>query len=116
MNFTAPPWRTNTRDCLLDLLRFIEEQIQQAKTDAADQLAAVDAASGVVPLIMRRLDESEHFKTTFMLAFDNQFDRIRWHDWWEQFAKVGPEDFSAQADNLLSSIGVVKPILESWPA
>lgn len=38
-----------------DLLDFMEEQIRQSASTTADQLAAIDAASGVIPLMRDRL-------------------------------------------------------------
>ena len=97
----ANAYHTDLRACLLDLLNFIAEQVEQAKRDPAEQYVAVDAARGVIPLMRSRLTEDNYLKTIFMLTFDQQVEEPWWRDWWENFAKLTPEEFSKEADKLL---------------
>jgi hypothetical protein len=112
MRNAAIVWRTDMRDCLIDLLSFIEEQVELAKKDVADQYAAIDAARGVIPLLKCRLKEKEEILTSFMLTdFAQQFEAADWRDWWEDFARAGTPAFSKKADGLLETITVLKSIL-----
>jgi hypothetical protein len=92
---------TDTRDCLLDLINFIQEQIERAKADPSDQVAAVDAARGVVPYIQDRLRGDDFLQTIFMLTFDEQVTSVHWNDWWTKFSKLPPTEFSEKVDALL---------------
>jgi hypothetical protein len=47
-------WRTDATDCAYDLFSFMEEQIEVAKSNPADQLAAIDAASGAIPIVEKK--------------------------------------------------------------
>jgi hypothetical protein len=64
------PLLCNPRDFVLDLLNFVAEQIELAKANPADQLAAIDAASGVIPVLKSRLDDD--LKSTFGIVLQNR--------------------------------------------
>ena len=64
------PLLCNPRDFVLDLLNFVAEQIELAKANPADQLAAIDAASGVIPALKSRLDDD--LKSTFGIVLQNR--------------------------------------------
>ena len=98
--------RCNLRDFILDLLDFMEEQIELAKASPEDQLAAIDAASGVIPLLHNKLDDD--LAGNFVLLLQNKFDSS-WRDDWNAFAKLkSPEEFRKEADNLVM---VIFPLL-----
>ena len=54
-------WQTDLASFLLDHLTFMEEQLSVAKTNSADQFAAIDAAKSAFVLIQAtaRPDRSE---------------------------------------------------------
>jgi hypothetical protein len=97
----------NPRDFVVDLLNFVAEQIELAKTNPADQLAAIDAASGVIPLLKSRLDD--YRKTSFVLALGNKFDGDTWRKEWDELAAMkSPEEFGSAADALLGTIKILR--------
>jgi formate dehydrogenase maturation protein FdhE len=108
-------YHTELHACLFDLLNFIEEQLERAKSDPTEQYVATDAARGVIPLMRSRLAENDHLRTLFMLVFNKQVEEPCWREWWEQFAKMTPQEFSEEANKLLNSddgvIGVLRKLL-----
>ena len=108
-------YHTDLRACLLDLLNFIAEQIERAKCGPAEQYIAVDAARGVIPLMKSRLTEDDYLKTIFMLTFNQQVEEPWWREWWENLAKLTPQEFSIEADKLLNpgtgSIAALRQVL-----
>lgn len=97
------------RDFLSDLLNFMEEQIRQAASDPADQLAAIDAAGSVVPLMNDRLSKPEGhvLLTQFMLVFENGIDR----EWWGKLKGMPADEFAKETAVLLRQIGCVKDLV-----
>ena len=97
----------NPRDFVLDLLNFVAEQIELAKANPADQRAATDAASGVIPVLKGRLDD--YLKTSFVLALQNKFDGDTWRKEWNELAAMNsPEEFRTAADALLDTIDILR--------
>ena len=93
---------SNPRDFALDLLNFAAEQIELAKANPADQLAAIDAASGVIPVLKNRLDDD--LKSIFGIVLQNRFDRS-WREEWDELAAMQPhEEFRGAAEALLREI------------
>lgn len=113
MNGSTPGYRTDLGDFLHDLLVFIEAQVGRAKTHGDDQRAAVDAASGVVPLIKTRLEGNQFTRSTFMLALGEQIDGPEWRNWWDNFGNLQPSLFQHEADKLLDAITALKEAIAS---
>jgi hypothetical protein len=97
------------RDFVLDLLNFMAEQIELAKANSAHQLGAVDAASGVIPLLKGKLDDD--LKGKFGLALQNKFDRT-WRQEWDELAGMqSSEEFRKAASALLRQIEIVRSVV-----
>ena len=83
---------SNPRDFALDFLNFVVEPIKLATATPADQLAAVDAASGVIPVLKSRLGDD--LKTIIALVLGNKYDGATWRKEWGDFAALNsPEEF-----------------------
>jgi hypothetical protein len=119
--------RCDLRDVLADLLDFMEEQIKGAVENPDDQLAAVDAASGVIPLMRDRLyakagtpedevlthlaPEDRILPTQFLFVLGNAFESGWWREWWDRLAKLQPWEFREEATSLLESIAELKTVV-----
>jgi hypothetical protein len=103
MSMAADKPHTDTRECLLDLINFIQEQIERAKADPLDRVAAIDAARGVVPYLQNRLAEDKFLQTIFALTFNEQVTSANWSDWWTKLSKLGQKEFTDTVDALLDS-------------
>ena len=100
--------RTGLRDFLLDSLDFIQERIEEALTNPASQLAAINEAGCAIPQMERRLrDEDEGLWSGCLLAFG---PRIQGTGWWENFAKMKRPDFTAEAESLLAPDGQIEAV------
>ena len=70
----------------------MEEQIKQALSNPADQSAAIDAATGTIPLMRDRLRtddaESKVLWTQFLFIFENRIEDPYWKQWWQKFANL----------------------------
>jgi hypothetical protein len=97
-------WQTNLTHFMLDSLSFIEEQIEQAQVNAADQYAAVHVAAGIVPMIESRLQGHDYLIAVFQLTIQDIFRP----NWWEKFAEMKSEEFSAKSGWLLERIKLMK--------
>jgi hypothetical protein len=111
-------FRCDLRDFLLDLLDFLEEQIEQAMFDPADQRAAVDAARGVIPLIRRRLDsdqepEAQSLWASFVLAPGNKFEDRYWRRAWDDLATMPPEEFREAAKVLMDTVEALRQVVNN---
>ena len=96
-------WQTDLASFLLDHLTFMEEQISGAKTNSADQIAAMDAARSAFVLIQTRLEQQDlTLATQYALLFDPYSPS---HHKWTETAKLKPAEFSSEIDRLL---GVIK--------
>jgi len=97
--------RCDLRDFLADLLHFMEEQIKQALSNPADQSAAIDAATGTIPLMRDRLRtddaESKVLWTQFLFIFENRIEDPYWKQWWQKFANLAPDEFAGEAKKLI---------------
>ena len=83
---------SNPRDFALDFLNFVVEPIKLATATPADQLAAVDAASGVIPVLKSRLGDD--LKTIIALVLGNKYDGATWRtEWGDYDALNSPEEF-----------------------
>ena len=96
---------------LFNLLEFIEEQLERARSDPTERYAAVDAASGVIPFIRKRLEGDEELTTQFLLVFDAEF-YDHWKEWWGKLAKANADEFEDEAARLIHKIQFVKTNLD----
>jgi hypothetical protein len=92
-------------------LDFIIEQVTLARS-LADRVAAIDAASGVVPLIRCRLREDEQLFATFALLFQGLMFYPCWQESWIDIAKGPPPEFEAFANDLIERCKVAKDLFE----
>jgi len=111
-------FRCDLRDFLLDLLDFVEEQIEQAVSEPADQRAAVDAASGVVPVIRDRLNSDpspqvEALWASFLLVPGNKFEERYWRTEWDALEIMAPDDFREAARVLIELIETLRQVVRA---
>ncbi|MGC2410505.1 MAG: hypothetical protein WA441_11060 [Methyloceanibacter sp.] len=104
--------KCDLRDFMFDLLNFIEEQVELAKANPADQAGAVDVASGAIPLLVSRLSEDGRLQAVFMFVFrGEQYEEPGWQVWWNEFGLSPPDEFAAKADDLIQKIDALKTSL-----
>src|SRR5258708_29729231 len=108
-NQAPTAYRCDLKDFLHDLLSFVEEQLKEAVAKPEDQLAAVDAASGVIPLMMDRLFEDQALLAQFMLALGDKIDERLWQEQWNKFAKMERGEFEVTAHKMLEAITALPP-------
>lgn len=97
---------------LFDVLDFMAEQIEQAKSDT-DRVAAIDAASGAVPMFKQRLTENKYIAAPAILLLDQWMFVGHWQENWDALAKESAEQFSNSADDLISRINTAKSAMQS---
>ena len=100
-------WRTDATDCVHDLFSFMEEQIELAKSNPADQLAAIDAAGGVIPILEKRLETHKTLPQLLVLFGDFASLRRRLHE----LAAMDRTEFEAKVGGVLEAAGVAKSLL-----
>jgi hypothetical protein len=100
-------WRTDATDCVHDLFCFMEEQIELAKSNPADQLAAIDAAGGVVPILEIRLEN--HKTLPQLLVLFGDFASLRRQ--LNELAAMDRTGFEAKVGGILQTVGVAKSLL-----
>ena len=91
-------------DLVLELLKFIEEQIALAKLDpTAHQAAVVVVCNDAIQVLKRQLATNEYDQARAMLTFDAIYNG-GWLYEWETLANQSPSKFSVQADELLEGV------------
>jgi hypothetical protein len=106
--------QTDLRPWLQDALDFIIDQLGSAKSPA-DQLAAVDAAQGMIPCIKSRLNEDHVIAFNFLLAFRTFIETDHWKRAWVEMAKEPPDVFAKSADRLIGDLAELRKVLDSPP-
>jgi hypothetical protein len=111
-------FRCDLHDFLLDLLDFIEQQIEQAMSDPADQRTAVDAARGVIPLIRRRLatdqePEARALWAYFVLAPGSKFEDRFWRKAWNDLATMPREEFREAGRVLMDTVESLRQVINN---
>ncbi len=97
---------------LFDVLDFMAEQIEQAKSDS-DRVAALDAASGAVPMFKQRLTENKYIAAPAILLLDQWMFVGHWRENWDALAKESAEQFAKSADDLISRIDTAKSAMQT---
>jgi hypothetical protein len=95
-------------DCVHDLFSFMEEQIKLAKSNPADQLAAIDAASGVIPIIEQRLESGTTLTAQIVLLFGD-FASLRRQ--LNELAAMDRAEFEEKIDDVLKTVTCAKSLL-----
>ena len=109
-------WQTDVVDFVLDTLSFIEEQIRGAQSDPSDQIAAVDAARGVIPCFRERMLGLDHpITSTLMFVFGDWYEDVEWEKRWNKLSALPAPQFCDEAKKLLESIALVKKVLRGEP-
>jgi hypothetical protein len=104
-------WQTDLASFLLDHLTFMEEQLSGAKTNSADQFAAIDAAKSAFVLIQARLEQQDPtLAAQYTLLFDPYSPS---HHKWTETAKLEPSEFLSEIDKLLGVIKTAKTVPQS---
>src|SRR5690349_13131480 len=104
-------WETDVTAFVLDTLAFIEGQIECAKRDPKDQVAAVDAACGVIPFFRERMLGLDHPITpTLMFVFDDWYEHSEWERHWKELGTKAPKDFCLESEKLLQQIATVREV------
>jgi hypothetical protein len=78
-----------------------------AKSNPADQLAAIDAASGAIPIVEKRLETHKTLPQLLVLFGDFAALRRRLHE----LAAMDRTEFEAKVGSVLQAIGVAKSLL-----
>jgi hypothetical protein len=101
------PYRTDLLPFLLDLLDFMIEQIQLARSES-DRVALV-IAIGAIPIIRGRLPENKQAAAIFKAVFDSSItdDEFSVSDW-DHIAKGQDKEFHEFADRLNQSCHIAK--------
>lgn len=98
---------------LLDLLDFMAEQIEMAKSNA-DRAAALSAASGAVPFFNSRVWENDFVTTNVMLSqMEHWTLSPNWRENWSKLVKEPADQFVKSVDDIIAAVCGTKSILES---
>jgi hypothetical protein len=103
-------YRCDLRDFLDDCLSFMQEQLDEAVANAQGQIAAVNAASGVIPLMGKRLcaeDPALGLAFLFVLGYE-RFSKEHWRDEWDNIARLKRSKFLEEASDITSGIAVLR--------
>jgi hypothetical protein len=100
-------WRTDATDCAYDLFSFMEEQIEVAKSNPADQLAAIDAASGAIRIVEKRQETHKTLPQLLVLTGDFASLRRRFNE----LATMDRTEFEAKVGGVLEAVGVAKSLI-----
>lgn len=87
------------------------EQIEMARADF-DRAAAIDAASGVIPMLKSRAFENETVGGTMALLWDVWIFSPHWKDHWTDLAKEPSDRFNKVADELIERLAVTKGVIQ----
>jgi hypothetical protein len=98
---------------LLDILDFVIEQIELARSDA-DRAAALDAASGAVPLLNSRAWENQSVGAVIALSpLEPWLFSPHWQENWINLAKEPSDQFAKSADALIERLRVVQAAMQN---
>jgi hypothetical protein len=108
---SANPYRTDLLPFLLDVFDFIIDQLDCARS-GDDRPSAIDAASGVVPLLRSRAWENNIFGTMIALSpLEIYTFSPHWREHWSSLAKEPFDQFGRSADALIQTVNTVKDAL-----
>jgi hypothetical protein len=107
--------QTDLRPWLHDTIGFIIEQLELAKSPT-DQLVAIDAAQGVIPLVRSRLKEDNFLAANAAFAFGPFLEADHWRRAWTEMTKESPHLFAKSAEDLIGQLNTLKTVLESPPS
>jgi hypothetical protein len=103
-------YRCDLRSFLLDSIEFMIEQTELARLPN-DQVAAVDAAGGIVPFIKARLSEDHAIASPLILVLQE----LLASEQWAKMARDPSEAFLSKIDNILDRLRAAKKTLETAP-
>jgi hypothetical protein len=104
------PSPTDLRLCLQDILSFVIEQIELARSPT-DQFAAVDTAQGVIPYLWSRLKEDKALQAKFLLVLGDHIEPAHWKHVWAQMATEPPDAFARSADDMVTRLNALKQLV-----
>jgi hypothetical protein len=102
----------DVRRSVQDLLDFVVEQLELAKSPS-DQWAAVVAASGVIPYLRSKISKDDNIAANVALAFPfGRYVEPVWsEDVWKQLADKPPDAFAKSADEIIDYIQTLKAVI-----